>query len=599
MRAATLAVAALPFLVSTNVMRDRIAQEIGTWSGFRVGLGAAPEVTLLPAPRAVLRNVTLSRWGAGDEPPVVRAERIEVDLSTFAALRGRIAFAALTMTRAEIRLERKPNGALGLPLPTGGRLMRAVTIARDAVAADPADPDVSQFPSDPIGDITIRDGRVILGAPDATEVLSSVNGELSWPAVNGRATVNGTAIWHGESVALDATANQFLTLLAGGTAPLSMTLSATPLSVGFDGLVKLSDNTFIDGSLELASPSLRRTLEWSRTEIIPGQAIGAVALSARAIGDVRRLKLDETEITLGGNTGVGALNLSLDKAVPDLAGTLAFDRLDLQSFLAAFTELPFSAGARRAQIDTSFADQISLDLRLSAAEASAGQIALSEVAATANINGGLAAFDISDARAFSGSVQAGFRIDRKEGSDYGEIRLLATDVDGEEFMRALGDPRLVPETAATISVILKGPVRSWESTLDSVHGSITAKFGPGSVGGLDFASFRDRVAREGFFSLGSVSEGSLQFDQAELRATVSDGVAQLEKAEATTAEGIITLSGIIPYIGRSLALSGAITPLTETGDGDPDIIEPATVFFVGGSWDNPFISPVLSPVRAN
>lgn len=593
-----LAIAALPFLVSTTVMRDRIAQEIGTWSGYRVGLGAAPEITLLPSPRAVLKNVTLSRWGSGDAPPVIRSERVEIDLSPFAALRGRVSFSAVTLTRVQIRLERRADGSYGVPLPTGGRFMRAVTIARDAVAANPSDPDISQFPSETIGNITIRDGRLIEG--DDTELLSSFNGELSWPAVDRRAIFNGNAIWHGETVSLDATANQFLVLLAGGIAPLNLKISAAPLAVSFDGAASISDLAFIDGNVELSSPSLRRTLEWFRTEIEPGEAIGAVGLVAKASGDLHRLKLEEAEITLGGNTGIGALNYTFNKVVPELAGTLAFDRLDLKSFVSAFTELPIGTRARQSEIDTAFIDQINLDLRLSASEATAGQISLSGVAATANIKEGLAVFDISDSTAFSGNVQAGFRIDRKDGNNHGEVRLLASDVDAAAFTMALGQPRLVPEATGTISIILKGPIEDWESIPETASGSIVAKFGAGRIVGLDFSTFLDRVAKDGFFSLGSVSEGSLTIEQAELKATISEGVAQLEKAEVTTTEGTIALAGIVPYLGRSLALSGAISaPPAESGDGEDTIQQSSTIFFVGGSWDNPFISPVLSPLRAN
>ena len=566
-----LAIAALPFLVSTTVMRDRIAQEIGTWSGYRVGLGAAPEITLLPSPRAVLKNVSLSRWGSGDAPPVIRSERVEIDLSPFAALRGRVSFSAVTLTRVQFRLERRADASYGLPLPTGGRFMRAVTIARDAVAADPSDPDIGQFPSETIGNITIRDGRLMVG--DDTELLSSFNGELSWPAVNRRAIFNGNAIWHGETVSVDATANQFLVLLAGGIAPLNLKLSATPLDVSFDGAASLSDLAFIDGNVELSSPSLRRTLEWFRTEIEPGEAIGAVALVAKASGDLKRLKLEEAEITLGGNTGIGALNYTFNKAVPELAGTLAFDRLDLKSFVSAFTELPIGSRARQNEIDTAFVDQINLDLRLSASEATAGQISLSGVAATANIKEGLAVFDISDSTAFSGNVQAGFRIDRKDGNNHGEVRLLASDVDAAAFTKALGQPRLVPEAIGTISVILKGPIEDWESIPETASGSIVAKFGAGRIVGLDFSTFLDRVAKDGFFSLGSVSDGSLTIEQAELKATVLEGVAQLEKAEVTTTEGTIALAGIVPYLGRSLALSGAISSPPAEGDDSENAVQ--------------------------
>ncbi len=71
-----------------------------------------------------------------------------------------------------------------------------------------------------------------------------------------------------------------------------------------------------------------------------------------------------------------------------------------------------------------------------------------------------------------------------------------------------------------------------------------------------------------------------------------DGLVRLEKAEARTAQGKLWLSGIVPYVGRGLALSGGLlTPeQAATLNGNP----PPVTFFVGGSWAAPFISPVAS-----
>ena len=99
--------------------------------------------------------------------------------------------------------------------------------------------------------------------------------------------------------------------------------------------------------------------------------------------------------------------------LPMVAGTLAFDTLDLRAFLSAFTPLEPSVGSGPGIIDADFASRLNLDLRLSAAQATVGAIALADVAATARVDEGMAAFDISDAAAFGGNIQAGLRFDRK------------------------------------------------------------------------------------------------------------------------------------------------------------------------------------------
>src|SRR5690606_35905988 len=106
-----------------------------------------------------------------------------------------------------------------------------------------------------------------------------------------------------------------------------------------------------------------------------------------------------------------------------------------------------------------------------------GKFALANVAATARIDESGAAFDISDAMAFGGNVQAGLRFDRKENATPVEMRLLALDVDGGAFGTELGIPMLTPKALGTVSVILKGEGESWNALLASSSGSFSANFG--------------------------------------------------------------------------------------------------------------------------
>jgi len=60
-----LVVAALPWIASTRLVRDRIALEMSALSGYRVELASAPDVHIWPTFRAVLNDVSLSDW---DDP---------------------------------------------------------------------------------------------------------------------------------------------------------------------------------------------------------------------------------------------------------------------------------------------------------------------------------------------------------------------------------------------------------------------------------------------------------------------------------------------------------------------------------------------------
>jgi AsmA protein len=286
------------------------------------------------------------------------------------------------------------------------------------------------------------------------------------------------------------------------------------------------------------------------------------------------------------------LDLSLGEDLPTLSGTLAFETLDLQSFLSAFTPLTPEADDGPAKIDETFSDRVNLDLRLSAAQATAGAIKLAEVAATVQVKSGLSVFDISDAAAFGGNVQTSIRFDRKPEGTQVELRLLAADIDGGAFGTTAGMTRFVPIGRGTISVILKGPGRDWNSILENAQGSISASFGQGALSDFDLKSFLKRSAEGGFFALDEVAKAPLPIEGLELKASISRGVVRIEKAEARTAQGRLWLNGIVPYVGRGLALSGGLLDADQAANLNG--AQPPIAFFVGGSWSAPFISPVVA-----
>lgn len=590
--ASGVALMALPFIASTQIVRDRIAIEMSAWSGYRVELGGAPDIEVWPF-RAILSNVTLSGWSDPERKPVIVAERVEIELSALAALRGYIVFSSTRLIRPTLRVA-PVGGKLLLPLsPGGGRIARSIEAARVAVSANPSNPDLRGIPSDPFGKLEFVDGRIVVkrGGKDE-EIVTSLAGAVNWTALDRGGTLAATGIWRGESVALDMTMAKPLVLFAGGTAPLSISLKSAPASLTFEGSANLSRDTYFEGPLSFSTPSLKRMLEWSTEQATPGPALGSVAIKATVAGNGQRMRFADADVTLNGNPGMGVLDLSITEAVPTLSGTLAFDALDIRSFLTAFTPLVTGNGTV-AEIDTAFADRFNLDLRLSAASANAGSATLTDVAATAQIKPGLAAFDISDGSAFGGSIQTGIRFDRQPGANQVELRLLATDIDGGILAAASKSASLVPTGRGTVSIILKGPGKSWNELLQKGDGSVTASFGQGAISNLDLNALVERMKQGGFFALAEVSKGSLPINSFELKASVSKGVARVEKAEVKAPGHTITLSGIVPYVGGGLALSGTIHPLAAEGTNPPPL---DSIFFVGGSWSEPFIAPIYQSV---
>ncbi|MEX0404534.1 AsmA-like C-terminal region-containing protein [Aquibium sp. LZ166] len=582
-------VSAIPFVASTQIVRNRISHELSEWSGYRVVLRGAPRIQVWPAFEAHLQDVAFLEWGATDAPPILQADRIEIDLSAIAALRGDIAFSDISVLRPVLRVRSSPDGMMLPAAPGGSRMVRAIDTARALVDANPAQPDVSLMPSDTFGTIEFADGRVLLvEAGEEREIISSITGRAAWPALNRSGTLVANAVWRGEPLTVDISAQQPLALFGGGNSRITASLTSAPLTGSFEGLTTLSKSGFVDGTVKLTSPSLRRALEWSKTDIQPGAAVGSASISGRLIGDSLRMKIEDAQLAFGGHPGNGLLEFSLANGIPAVSGTLAFQSFDAYSFISAFTRLPGDGARWSDEMDVAFTRQVNLDLRLSAASAVVGPLTMTDVAATAQVKDGLAAFDISDATVFGGTLQTGFRVDTRSDHNGTELRMLASDIDMQGAAGAMGSKLPMPKGKGTLSIALKGPKSRWDQLAQTLSGTISLKFGPGSLQGLDLAAFVARAEKGGFFALNEVPTGVIPFESAEFRAAVSEGMARLELAKATLPEKTVSFTGIIPYVGHGLALSGLISSRESAAPKQA----PAS-FFVGGSWDAPFVSPIM------
>jgi AsmA protein len=594
-----LAMLVLPYAASTRLVRDRIAHELSEWSGFDVAIAAAPEISVWPDLQANLTGVSLSRPGGGGTAPTITAERVEIELSALAALGGEVDFSRARFIKPTIRIEGKTErgsvAGTDRALSNGGRIAKAIETARQIVAENRAAPDTRRLPAEKFGAVEFSDGEVIEGS-GATEtvIVSNLAGKIGWEELNGRANATAAGTWRGERFTLDLGSANPLLFLGGAAAPVTMNLKSAPANLSFDGTASLGENPYVDGRMSFSAPSVRRILEWSRTGLLHESTIGSVAMESRVMGDAQRLRFEEAEIALDGKPARGALDLLLTGRLPMVAGTLAFDTLDLRAFLSAFTPLEPSAGSGPGIIDADFASQLNLDLRLSAAHATVGTIALADLAATARVDEGLAAFDISDASAFGGNIQAGLRFDRKAAGSQVEMRLLASDVEGGAFGAAAGLTRLGPAGRGTVSVILKGDGSSWDALLAHANGSFSASFGQGGLSGVDIDGLLARAKDGAPFALAEAAADASPIDALELKANISNGTATIERAELRSPLHRISFAGVAPLASGELDLSAIAGPPQQA---TAQAAEPAdaTAFRIGGPWNAPIVTPTAAP----
>lgn len=579
---------ALPFFASTQIVRDRISHQLTAWSGYRVSIDGAPELHIWPTFRAVLKDVQLQDWDERSSRPILEAEQIEIDLSAVAALRGDVVFNRMHLVRPTLRI-RDGTVASQLPSPESwGRIARSVLTAKSILAASPLEPNLQAFHSDTFGEITFMEARIVTNEGENNiNIVSGLEGELNWPALNRAATVNAKGIWQGESVTLRAASAQPLLLLAGGTAPLSIDIESAPATLSFQGKTTLAESILVDGDLELVAPSLNRLAEWTRIASLPGSRIGPFSIAARLSGTDERLKLEASNLAIDTSVGRGLLEINLSAPQPSIAGTLAFNTLNLLAVTTALNPLKQINAALGQGSAPSAAQSFDFDMRLSATTAHFGSLVLNEVAAATKGSQLHSSFDITDATAFGGSFQLGIRADRTGEQQQVELRFNGSQIDTSILAQAFGRQHLIPQAKADISAILKGTGSTIDSLLSTSEGEVSAQFGSGKLPGINLENLIAEAKKGDFIPLNQSSPDSIAIEGIDIKATLRNGLAQIDQAVIKSGNYTASLQGRVPVAGRALALFGQLT------EKDTEANAPLH-FFIGGSWNAPFITSPTS-----
>ena len=122
-------VVTLPYAASTQIVRDRIADEIGDWSGLNVSIGGYPKIAVWPRFEAVLTEVALSPKGGPSAAPVLKSERMEIKLSAIAALFGNVEFSTVRLIRPTLYVGLTAAGMPDIKVPENGRVGRSIAIS--------------------------------------------------------------------------------------------------------------------------------------------------------------------------------------------------------------------------------------------------------------------------------------------------------------------------------------------------------------------------------------------------------------------------------------------------------------------------------------
>lgn len=571
---------AFPFLVQTETVERGIEQTLEDWTGAEVHVGKDAEFTFWPYPRVTLGDVRILDGKTGE---LASIEAISATFDLLGAVRGQPAFSDFDLFRPAIHIGRNADGIFNWR--HSGWLMQAI----DATAKTPEGQSAANFTEERIGTISVREGILdIMRGEGGSYRITGVNGSITWPALRQRLDLSLSGVFNGETTRWTFSCDQPLSLLAGRDATIRTNFSADPTTVNFEGTANLSDNAFAAGALQLSTPSLDRLLAWQGKDIPAVGNIGQISVEANVATSGYSAKLENVRLALDNAKASGVLDIGMPpEGVPQVGGTLAFDRIDLHAFLTAFSPLP-DTDQNAPTIDTAFIHQFGMDLRLSAKTADFAPFSLQDLAAGMRIENGRASFDVGDSTFMNGRMTGRIALAENGFRGGGQLQVSLTGVDIGGIVGTLALPGPLPSGIGSADFELSTERPLWATTVSDMSGRFRLRMGSGTLTHFNSQAFAEHAARNTFFNVSDAANGSFDFVRADVEARLNRGLAELTKAEIEGNEKLLTLSGLIPYRTGSLALAGTLADRPQAGT---SAANPSISFFVGGSWPEPVISP--------
>ena len=573
-----------PFLIQTRTVGREIERTLEAWTGAKVEVGRAAEFSFWPYPRVTLENVRIVASGGTAGEDLARVEAISASFDLFGALRGKPVFGAFDLVRPTIRVGWNAEGVFNW------RHSGWLTQAIDATASAAEGQAIPELPQERIGTINVRDGIIEVAHGDGTAPyrISDINGNIDWAALRRPLDLTLSGVVNGEMTRWTLDCDQPLALLAGHNANVRTNLSADPTVVNFEGVANLSANAFVSGNMLLSTPSLGHLLAWQGKDIPSVGNLGHVNVEAKVTTAGYSAKLENVKLTLDNAQATGVLDVSMPPdGVPQVGGTLAFDRIDLRAFLTAFSP---GANQDTGSIDTAFLHQFGMDLRLSARTADFTPFSLQELAAGVRVENGRASFDVGDSLLMDGRMTGRIALTEQGFRGGGRVQMSLSNVDIGAIVSTLALPGPLPAGRGSADFELSTDRPLWATTASDMSGQFRLTMGPGTLTHFNRQVFEERAAQNAFFNFSEAANGSFDFVRADVEAKLDRGLAELTKAEIEGNEKLLRLSGMIPYRTGSVALAGSLADRPQTDAAA--VVNPAISFFVGGSWPEPVISPI-------
>ncbi len=536
------ALLAVPFFIPVETYKTQIAQAAKDATGRELTIQGDMRLSLLPRLELEAEDVTFANAPGAAQPDMARLKKLLVQLQILPLLSGEVRVDSFVLVEPVIHLEVDKNGRPNWQFAAAG----APAPGTEGTTSPPTQPSGGRgdVPEISLGDVRLEDGLVTYSdaRTGQTVELTDINMTVSLPDMDSPMAADGSLVWNGRKLSLNAKSEALRGLMTGETTPVSIGLESEVLNLTYQGDVSNGAPARIDGEIDLDVPSIRELAAWTGTPIaMEGNGLGPLKIKGKVAATPAKAAFTEAKIALDDINAEGELTADISGAKPYLKGRLDVDRIDLNVYMPPSAETqPGASGTSSAPsssgdgqkaapaewsdepIDLSALKLVNVDFALSVGEILAQEVKIGRSALVAALKDGLLVLDLNELDLYDGSGKGKVTVDARGKVPTVEKVFAMEGIQAQPLLTdAAGFERLEGTGTMNISVVAKG--NSQREMVQSLNGSGAFKFVDGAVRGLNLAAMVRNVGTA-FLDKGAAETQKTDFAELSGTFTINNGV---------------------------------------------------------------------------
>jgi AsmA protein len=585
-------VVAAVLLIPVDSYRGPIEQAADAATGRTLHLRGPLGFTLYPEIGISASDVTFSNAPGARDPEMATIGRMIVGVKLIPLFSRRVEVTRVLLEKPVIHLEVAKDGtgnwALASAKPaapqSGGGGAAAANLSLSNLRVQD-------------GTFTYYDARTGKG-----QSLDQVDVSIDTTSLDQPFSISGGANYKGHRVEIAGKLGNLGDALAQKATPASFSVTSDVMKMTLDGTI--GGKTTASGKLHLEMPSLRQFANWLEVSVPAGKGFGTMALDATVTVSPQIFSATAVKLGLDGMNVTGDLALRTGGPRPAIAGKLAVDRLDVNTYMPAQTagsdqnaaSAPSASGWSSTPISFDVLKMMDADLGLNVGQLLIRNLQVQKGQLQVSLKNGVLNTDLQNIVLYQGTGKGSLTVDASKATPTIRDTLSATGLQVQPFLTSfMGVDRITGTGNVSFDVTAQGA--SPKAIIASLGGKGEIAFRDGMIKGVDLAA----VARTIQSALTGAAVGErASTDFAELGGTftINKGVMTNNDFHLLNPFVRISGNGTVDLANRNLDfhLEPKLVATTQGQGGQAGLAGIGIPFRVSGPWTKLSYGPDMKNV---